>query len=150
MTSASFAAGMLLLTAAGSAVSVAQTNGVASIQSAHSVAASIDRLDSLARSRGMTVFARIDFAADAKKAGLEMRPEQLLIFGNPKAGTPLMEASPTAALDLPLKVLAWQDREGKVWLSYTTPEYIKERHGLPGALVKNIGGIRALVAKAAE
>ena len=149
MTSASFAAGMFL-TIAGSMASVAQTNGVASVESRHSVAVSIDRLDSLVRSRGMTVFTRIDFADDARKAGLELRPTQLLIFGNPKAGTPLMKASPTVAIDLPLKVLAWEDAEGKVWLSYNTPEYIKERHGLSEELVKNIGGIKSLIEKAAE
>lgn len=141
---------MFLLTTAGSVASIAQKNGVASIESRHSVAVSLDRLDSLVRSRGMTVFARINFAADAKKAGLEMGPKQLLIFGNPKAGTPLMEASPTVAIDLPLKVLAWEDTKGKVWLCYNTPEYIKERHGLPEELVKNIGGIKSLVDKAAE
>ena len=98
----------------------------------------------------MTVFSRIDFAADAKKAGMEMRPEQLLIFGNPEAGTPIMEVAPVAGIDLPLKVLAWQDGEGEVWFSYNTPEYIRARHKLPDELVKNIIGIKALGEKAAE
>ena len=79
-----------------------------------------------------------------------MPPTQLLIFGNPKAGTPLMLASPTSALDLPLKALAWEDSGGKVWVSYNKPEYIKERHGLPDDLVQNIAGVKVLVEKAAE
>jgi uncharacterized protein (DUF302 family) len=79
-----------------------------------------------------------------------MRPTQLLIFGNPKAGTPLMVASPSIALDLPLKALAWEDGDGKVWLSYNQPEYLKQRHGLPDELMKNISGIGALVQKAVE
>lgn len=129
---------------------LAQSNGIASVESRHSVKVSIDRLDSLVRLQGITVFCRIDFAADARTAGLELPPKQLLLFGNPKAGTPLMQASPVVALDLPLKVLAWEDPRGKVWLSYNTPEYIKVRHRLPEELVKNIIGVETLVEKAAE
>ena len=129
---------------------IAQTNGVATIESHHSVAASIGRLDSLVRARGMTVFSRIDFAADAARVAMSLRPQQLIVFGNPRAGTPLMQASPVSGLDLPLKVLAWEDEQGKVWLSYNTPEYIKVRHRLSDELVKNIIGIKALVEKAAE
>lgn len=144
------AGSVVLLTLVFTFAMIAQTSGVVTIKSNHSVVASIDRLDSLARSKGMTVFSRIDFAADAKKAGMEMRPEQLLIFGNPEAGTPIMEVAPVAGIDLPLKVLAWQDGEGEVWFSYNTPEYIRARHKLPDELVKNIIGIKALVEKAAE
>jgi len=128
----------------------AQNNGVATVPSQHSVAETIDGLASIAKARGLLVFARIDFAADAEKAGLKMPPAQLLIFGNPKAGTPLMLASPTSALDLPLKALAWEDSEGKVWVSYNKPEYLKERHDLPANLVQNIVGVKGLVEKAAE
>jgi uncharacterized protein (DUF302 family) len=128
----------------------AEENGIATILSRRSVSETTDRLESLAKARGLIVFARIDFAADAEKAGLKMPPTQLLIFGNPKAGTPLMLASPTSALDLPLKALAWEDADGKVWVSYNTPEYIMERHGLPDDLVRNIAGIKVLVEKAAE
>ncbi len=110
----------------------------------------LDRLESLVKKQGLTVFARIYFSSDAQKAGLKMEPSQLLIFGSPKAGTPLMIASPTIAIDLPLKALAWQDPNGRVWLSYNGPEYLKERHGLPDELVKNISGIKALVEKAVE
>ena len=128
----------------------AEENGIATVQSQHSVADTIDRLASLAKARGLLVFVRIDFAADAANAGLKMPPTQLLIFGNPKAGTPLMLASPTSALDLPLKALAWEDSEGKVWVSYNKPEYLKERHSLPDTLVQNIAGVKVLVEKAAE
>jgi uncharacterized protein (DUF302 family) len=95
------------------------------------------------------VFAHIDFSGDAAKVGLRMRPTQLLIFGNPKSGTPLMVASPSIALDLPLKALAWEDVQGKVWLSYNAPEYLKERHGLRDDLLKNISGVGPLIESAA-
>ncbi len=125
-------------------------NGMANVASSHPVAETIDRLESLVKSKGLTVFARIDFSGDAAKAGLSMPPTQMLIFGNPKAGTPLMLATPSVAIDLPLKALAWQDAEGKVWLSYNTPEYLKQRHGLPETLLPNIAGIKPLVEQAAR
>jgi uncharacterized protein (DUF302 family) len=98
----------------------------------NSVPETMDRLVTVVQSKGMTVFARIDHAAEAEKIGLKMRPTQLLIFGNPKGGTPLMVAAPTSAIDLPLKALAWQDADGKVWLTYNSPAYLKERHGIRG------------------
>jgi uncharacterized protein (DUF302 family) len=110
----------------------------------------LNRLESVVKKQGIKVFARIGFSGDAEKAGLKMKPSQLLIFGNPKAGTPLMIASPAIAIDLPLKALAWEDANGKVWLSYNRPEYLKERYGLPDDLLKNISGIKALVEKAVE
>lgn len=125
-------------------------NGIAHVSSKYSVPGTLERLQSVVKSRGLTVFARIDFSSDAAKAGLRMRPTQLLIFGNPKAGTPLMVAAPSIALDLPLKALAWEDGDGKVWLSYNQPEYLKQRHGLPDELMKNISGIGALVQNAVE
>ena len=128
----------------------AKDNGIVNVASKYSVLETLDRLESLVKKQGLTVFARIDFSGDAEKAGLKMDPSQLLIFGNPKAGTPLMVASPTIAIDLPLKALAWEDRNGKVWLSYNEPEYHKQRHGLPEDLMKNIAGIKELVKKAAE
>ena len=143
-------AGLLMFALPASAQQSAKdAHGIVHIGSVHSVSATIDRLEAEVRSRGLTVFARIDFAADAEKVGLKIPPEQLLIFGNPKAGTPLMVASPSVALDLPLKALAWQDTEGKVWLSYNSPDYLKERHALPDTLMKNISGVSALVKKAA-
>jgi uncharacterized protein (DUF302 family) len=113
------------------------------------VSKTIARLNALVKSHGLTVFAHIDFTGDAAKVGLRMRQTQLLIFGNPKAGTPVMIATPSIALDLPLKALAWEDAQGKVWLSYNTPEYLKQRHGLPDDLLKNIAGGGALIKNAA-
>jgi uncharacterized protein (DUF302 family) len=132
------------------ALAWAADNGLVNIPSKYSVPETLDKLESIVKEKGIRVFARIDFSGDAEKAGLKMRPSQMLIFGNPKAGTPLMVASPTIAIDLPLKALAWEDQNGKVWLSYNKPEYLKERHGLPDELVKNIAGIKGLVEKAAE
>jgi len=128
----------------------AADNGLVSVPSKYSVAETLDRLQALVEKQGITVFARINFSGDAAKNGLTMKPSQLLIFGNPKAGTPLMNASPTSAIDLPLKALAWEDSNGKVWLSYNKPEYLKERFGLPDELMKNIAGIKVLVEKAVE
>ena len=127
-----------------------EDRGLAHVASRYSVPETLGRLETVAKSRGLTVFARIDFSGDAQKVGLVMRPAQLLIFGNPKAGTPLMIVSPSIAIDLPLKALAWEDGDGKVWLSYNKPEYLMERHGLPADLVKNISGIGGLVEKAVE
>src|SRR5437667_7431238 len=122
--------------------------GIVSVPSKYSVPDTLQRLESIVTSHGLTVFARIDFGGDAAKVGLRMRPTQLLIFGNPQSGTPVMIASPSIAIDLPLKALAWQDATGQVWLSYNTPEYLKDRHGLPDELVKNISGIGGLIEKA--
>ncbi len=129
---------------------LAAENGIATIPSNHSVSETLDRLESIAKTKGITIFARIDFSSDAARNGLEMRPTQLLIFGNPQAGTPLMVASPSVALDLPLKALAWEDTSGKVWVSYNTPEYIGARHGVAEALLQNIAGIKTLVEMAAR
>jgi uncharacterized protein (DUF302 family) len=123
--------------------------GLVSVPSKYSAAETLDRLEAAVRSQGLTVFARINFSGDAEKAGLKMHPAQLLIFGNPRAGTPLMIASPTIAIDFPLKALAWEDAHGAVWLTYNAPEYLKERHGFPEPLLKNISGIGELVKKAA-
>ena len=124
--------------------------GMVHVPSKYTVPDTLQRLKSVVTSHGLTIFARIDFSGDAAKVGLQMRPTQLLIFGNPKAGTPLMIASPSIAIDLPLKALAWQDATGRIWLSYNTPEYLKERHGLPDKLVKNISAIGGLIEKAVE
>jgi uncharacterized protein (DUF302 family) len=97
------------------------------------------------KKRGLMVFARINFAKDAAAAGLSMRPTQLLILGSPAAGTPLMVAAPGTALDLPLKVLAWQDPEDRCWVAFNTPEYLQQRHGFPPALSANISGLEKLV-----
>jgi uncharacterized protein (DUF302 family) len=105
----------------------------------------MNRLETMAKKRGLTVFARINFARDAAAAGLSMPPSQLLILGNPAAGTPLMLAAPGSALDLPLKVLAWQDQADRRWVSFNTPDYLQQRHGFPAALMANIAGLEKLV-----
>jgi uncharacterized protein (DUF302 family) len=119
-------------------------NGMVHLSSQHSASETLQRLKSAVTARGLAILAEIDHSGDAAKVGLKMQPAQLLIFGNPKAGTPVMAASPTAALDLPLKALVWQDAEGKVWLSYNSPEYLKQRHNIPDDLLRNISGIRAI------
>jgi uncharacterized protein (DUF302 family) len=112
--------------------------GIISKQSNHSVKESADRLHTLLTAKGITIYARIDQQAEARSAGVELSPLEFLLFGNPRAGTPIMSAVPLAALDLPLKAIAWQDKDGKVWLSYNEPAYLQQRYGLSAALVKNI------------
>ena len=121
------------------------TNGIISQPSPYSVTATIDRLAAVLQTRGITIFARIDQQAEAKKVGLNLCPTQLLLFGNPQAGTPLMVAAPTIALDLPLKALAWEAADGTVWLSYNDPNYLKQRFSLSDDLVKNIAVITPLI-----
>ena len=122
--------------------------GIISKASKYSVPETLDRVDALLQSKGIKIFARVDHSGEAEKVGLKMPPTQLLIFGNPKGGTPVMLAAPTAAIDLPLKALAWQDGDGKVWLSYNDPEYIKKRFGLPDDQIKTIVGIGPLIEQA--
>jgi uncharacterized protein (DUF302 family) len=119
--------------------------GLVHVRSPHSVPVALRRVEALAAARGLTVFAHIDFSGDAQRAGLEMRPTQLLLIGNPRAGTPLMVAVASVAIDLPLKVLTWEDDTGQTWLSYNAPEYLQARHGFPAELTANIAGIRGLV-----
>src|SRR5215813_12317349 len=121
--------------------------GIIDLPSPYSVAETLARLESILKGRGVNVFARVDHSGEAERAGLNMRPTQLLIFGSPKGGTPVMVASPSAAIDLPLKALAWEDVHGKVWLSYNTPEYLQQRHNFPTDLVKNLGSATALIQK---
>ncbi|MBZ5656303.1 MAG: DUF302 domain-containing protein [Acidobacteriia bacterium] len=120
------------------------------VPSPYSVTETLSRLESILKDKGLTVFARVDHSGEAAKVGMEMRPTQLLIFGSPKGGTPLMVAAPSVAIDLPLKALAWQDEQGKVRLSYNSPEYLQQRHGIPADLLKNISGVGALIQKAVE
>jgi uncharacterized protein (DUF302 family) len=122
--------------------------GFISKPSQHSVPETIQRLRALLKSKGVAIFALVDHSGEAEKAGLKMRPTQLLIFGNPKAGTPLMVAAPSTAIDLPLKALAWEDADGKVWLSYNSPDYLKQRHGFPAELEKNLAAVEPLLAQA--
>jgi uncharacterized protein (DUF302 family) len=124
--------------------------GIARIPSHHSVDETVDRLKNILRSKEVTLFVLIDHSGEAAQVGMKMPSTKLLIFGNPKGGTPLMLAAPSVALDLPLKILVSEDAQGKVWLSYNSPEYLKERYGLPANLLPNIAVIETLAANAAE
>jgi len=126
----------------------ANLSGVIQLPSHHSVEATIDRLEAILKERGILVFARIDFSGDAARAGLRMRPEQMLIFGNPKAGTPLMLAVPAVGLDLPLKVLVWEATDGKVWAAHNDPQYVVQRYGLPPELAANLAAVAPLIDRA--
>ncbi len=128
-----------------SSSALAAGEGVVSKPSPYPVRETLDRLEKVLAAKNVKVFARIDHAAEAKGAGLAMRPAQLLVFGNPKAGTPVMTAAPTAAIDLPLKTLAWEDAGGKVWLSYNDASYLGRRHSVPEDLMKPIAGAAALI-----
>jgi len=124
--------------------------GIIDVPSRYSVPETLERLEAILKEKGITVFALVDHSGEAEKSGLKMRPTQLLIFGSPKGGTPLMVATPRLAIDLPLKALAWQDEHGQVWLSYNSPEYLQQRHGFPTELMRNIAGIGALIQTAVE
>ena len=110
----------------------AAADGMIQMKSAHSVKASIDRLEALVKDKGMTIFARIDHAAGAEQAGENLRPTELLIFGSPKVGTALMHCRQSLGMDLPLKALAWRDENGQVWIAYNDVTYLAQRHGVPG------------------
>ncbi len=125
-------------------------NGIVTILSHHSVDQTVQRLDGILQAKGVKLFSVIDHSGEAERAGMQMRPTKLLIFGNPKAGTPLMIASPSIAIDLPMKVLVWEDADGKVQVSYNTAAYLQSRHGLSPELAQNIGVVEALAIKAAE
>ena len=124
--------------------------GIIDYPSNHSVDQTVEKLTHLLRSKGVMLFALIDHSGEAEKAGMKMPPTKLLIFGSPKAGTPLMLAAPTIAIDLPLKILVWEDGDGKVWVSCNSTDYLKERHGVPSDLVQNIAAAETLAAKAGE
>ena len=119
--------------------------GFIKLPSQHSVATTIDRLEASLRRRDILVFARIDFSGDAARAGLRMQPEQMLIFGNPKAGTPLMLHVPAVGLDLPLKALAWEDPGAKVWVAYNDPLYLVRRYGIEVALAANLAAVVPII-----
>jgi uncharacterized protein (DUF302 family) len=131
-------------------ISMSPTNGIVTIPSHHSVEQTVQHLEEILSAKGVKLFAVIDHGGEAEKAGLAMRPCRLLIFGNPKAGTPLMLASPLAALDLPLKILVWEKADDTVWLSYNDSAYLQHRHALPENLMGNIAVVASLAAKAAE
>jgi uncharacterized protein (DUF302 family) len=120
-------------------------NGMLHLGSPYSVPETVKRVESLLQQQGLMIFCRIDHSGEAEKVGLKMHPTNLILFGSPKGGTPVMVASPTIAIDLPLKVLIWEDAGGKVWVSSNTPEYLQQRHNVPADLVKNISGAGTLL-----
>ena len=128
----------------------APNNGIVDLPSNHTVDQTVEKLQAILQAKGVTVFALVDHSGEAEKAGLKMRPTKLMIFGSPKAGTPLMIATPSIAIDLPLKILVWEDAQGKTWVSYNSPEYLQERHGVPPELMQNIAIVGSLAAKAGE
>ena len=125
-------------------------NGILNERSNYSVDETLERLKRTLRAKEATIFAIIDHSGEAEKVGLKMPPTKLVIFGSPKAGTPLMLAAPSIAIDLPLKILIWEDTQGKVWVSYNASSYLQERHGVPEGLLQSIAVVKTLAAKAAE
>jgi uncharacterized protein (DUF302 family) len=126
------------------------SNGIVDVPGKHSVDETVAKLKGILEAKGVTLFALVDHSGEAEKVGMAMRPTKLLIFGSPKAGTPLMLAAPGIAIDLPLKILVWEDAQSRVWVSYNSAEYLKTRHGLPEELLKNIAVVETLAAKASE
>ena len=125
-------------------------NGIVDIRSNRSVDDTVRKLQTMLEAKGATLFAMIDHSGEAAKVGMSMTPTKLLIFGSPKAGTPVMLAAPTSAIDLPLKILVRQDEQGNVWLTFNSPEYFQHRHSIPQELLSNIATVEALATKAAE
>src|SRR5437762_8654927 len=127
-----------------------KNDGIITIPSNHSVEETIEKLKAILQSKGITLFALIDHSGEAARAGMEMRPTKLLIFGNPKGGTPVMLAAPSSAIDLPLKILIWEDAQGRVLVTYNSPAYLQKRHHLPPELLQNIVVVEALAKDDAE
>jgi uncharacterized protein (DUF302 family) len=145
---------LLLLTVIGwlTTVPAYAESGLVNIQSAHSVARTADRMETMLKEKGLRIFIRINHAAGAQNAGIKLRPTELIVFGNPKVGAPLMARQQSIGIDLPQKLLIWEDADGKVWLTYNRPEYLAARHGLPADLApfKKVGSVlKALTAAAA-
>jgi uncharacterized protein (DUF302 family) len=131
------------------AVSHARETGIIDVPSNHSVEETVARLKAMLEAKGVMLFALVDHSGEAEKVGMKMPPTKLLIFGSPKAGTPIMLAAPCSAIDLPLKILVREDAEGKVWMSYNSAAYLAERHSVPAELVPALRSVEGLVAGAA-
>src|ERR1700674_3271232 len=131
-------------------LNMSDDRGIIHKPSHHSIDRTVEKLKEILHSRGLTIFALVDHSGEAEKVGMKMRPTKLFIFGSPRAGTPLMLAAPSVAIDLPLKLLVWEDAEGKVWVSYNSPAFLQERHGFASALIQNISAVEALATAAAE
>ena len=124
--------------------------GFDSFASKYSVDKTVERLQAMLKEKGVAVFAVVDHSGEAAKVGIEMRPTKLVIFGNPRGGTPLMIATPSVAIDLPLKALIWEDSDANIWISYNSPEYLQQRHQFPAELIKNIAAVVPLLKMAGE
>jgi uncharacterized protein (DUF302 family)/uncharacterized membrane protein YidH (DUF202 family) len=142
--------GSQLQSQTGAPIMASTAKGIVDQPSNHSVDQTVDKLKNILQAKGVAIFALVDHSGEAAKVGMKMLPTKLLIFGNPKAGTPLMLAAPSAAIDLPLKILVWEDAQGKTWVSYNSPEYLQQRHGFPPDLLQNIAIVDTLASKAAE
>ena len=127
-----------------------ESQGMISKASRYPVEDTVDRLTTTLNSRGVTLFAVIDHSGEAAKVGMTMRPTKLMIFGNPKGGTPVMVAAPSTAIDLPLKLLIWQDAHDRVWVSYNSPAYLRDRHNFPAELLANLTIVEPLAASVSE
>jgi uncharacterized protein (DUF302 family) len=141
---------IIVLQAAAADNAVMKENGIIDIASNHSVDETVEKLKGILQAKGITLFALVDHSGEAAKVGMKMRPTKLFIFGNPKGGTPVMLAAPSSAIDLPLKILVWEDDHGKVWITYNSPSDLQERHNIPSDLLPNIAAIEPLATKAAE
>jgi uncharacterized protein (DUF302 family) len=136
--------------AIGASMTSTADNGIVDTPTNHSVDEVVERVKGLLRDKGITLFALVDHSGEAEKTGMRMRPTKLLLFGIPRSGAPVMLAAPSIAIDFPLKILVWEDGQGKVWLSYNSPEYLKKRHGVPDDLVRNIAAVGMLVQEVAK
>src|SRR5260370_12690378 len=133
-----------------STMALATNKGIIDKPSNLSVDQTVEKLKNILQCKEVALFALVDNSGEAEKVGMKMRPTKLLIFGSPKAGTPLMLAAPSIAIDLPLKILVWEDDQGKAWISYNSPDYLRERHGLPQDLLQNVAVVETLAVKAGE
>src|SRR5262245_56355964 len=131
-------------------MALSKVRGLIDIASNHSADETVEKLKGIMQAKGVTLFAVVDYGGEADKVEMEMRPTKLLIFGNPNAGTPVMLAVPSSAIDLPLKILVWEDAQGQVWVTYNSAGYLQERHNVPPELLQNIGVVEALATKDAE
>jgi uncharacterized protein (DUF302 family) len=129
---------------------MSNNSGIVQISSSHSVDETVQKLKDILQAKGVMLFAVVDHSGEAAKAGMKMPNTKLLIFGSPKAGTPVMLAAPSIAIDLPLKILVAEDDAGKVWISYNSSQFLAERHGVPAELMKNLAVIEALANSAAS
>lgn len=127
-----------------------EQRGIINKPSRHSVDQTVEKLKGTLQAKGITLFALVDHSGEAEKVGMEMPATKLLIFGNPKVGTPIMLAAPSIALDLPLKILVWEDAEGKVWTSYNSAAYLQARHGVPEGFVQGLAVVDAIATQAGE